>query len=177
MAGDLPAGGPAILRPATPDDEPFLWQMLREAASWARPEGEEPYALEDLLDVPQIADYVAGWGRAGDDGMVAEVDGRPAGACWLRRFTAAHPGYGFLDEDIPGLGLAVRPDLRRRGIGTALLAATIALAREQGYFALSLSVEELNEAALRLYVRAGFVVVGREGDAFTMRLDQESARS
>jgi ribosomal protein S18 acetylase RimI-like enzyme len=177
MADEDPAVGAPILREATPYDEPFLWEMLREAASWARLESEEPYALEDLLAISQMADYVAGWGRAGDAGVVAEVDGQPAGACWFRRFTAEHPGYGFLGEDIPGLGFAVRPDRRRRGIGTRLLEGAIELAREQGHPALSLSVEELNEPAQRLYVRAGFVVVGREGEAFTMRLDLPAARS
>jgi ribosomal protein S18 acetylase RimI-like enzyme len=177
MAGDLPAGGSPVLRPVTPDDEPFLWQMLGEAASWARPEGEEPCALEDLLVVPQIAHYVAGWGRAGDGGVIAGVDGQPAGACWSRTFTAEHPGYGFLGERIPGLGFAVRPERRRRGIGTSLLAGAIAMAWEQGHSAVGLSVEKRNETARRLYARAGFVVVEREGDAFTMRLDLPAARS
>jgi GNAT superfamily N-acetyltransferase len=103
--------------------------------------------------------------------VIAEVDGQPAGACWFRNFTAEHPGYGFLGEDIPGIGLGVRPDRRRRGVGTRLLVRAIAMAREQGDSALSLSVEERNETPRRLYVRAGFVVVGREGEAFTMRLD------
>jgi len=171
MAGDLPAGGILVLRPATPGDELFLGEMLREAASWARPEGDEPYPLKDLLVIPQVADYVAGWGRAGDAGVIGEVDGQPSGACWFRRFTAEHPGYGFLGEDVPGLSFAVRPERRRQGIGTSLLAAAIAMARQQACPALSLSVEELNEAALRLYVRAGFVIAGREGEALTMRLD------
>lgn len=37
--------------------------------------------------------------------------------------------------------------------------------------------EMLREAALRLYTRAAFVVVGREGDTFTMRLDLAATRS
>lgn len=127
--------------------------------------------IEDLLGIPQIADYVVGWGRAGDAGTIADVDGHPVGACWYRRFAAEHPGYGFLGVDIPGLGIGVRPDQRRRGIGTRLLAETIVMAREQGHRALSLSVEEANVVARRLYERAGFVAVGREGDALTMRLD------
>jgi ribosomal protein S18 acetylase RimI-like enzyme len=164
------------LRPAAADDEPFLMEMLAEAASWDRPAGDEPYPIEDLLTIPQVADYVLSWGRAGDIGRIAEVDGQPAGACWFRRFTADHPGYGFLGEDVPGLGLAVRPARRRRGLGTRLLVETIGLARKQGHPALSLSVAELNETARRLYARAGFVVVGREGDSLTMRLDLTGAQ-
>lgn len=166
MSGQTPT-----LRPATQGDGPFLREMLREAASWARPAGEEPYAIEDLLGIPRIADYVVGWGRAGDGGTIADVDGHPVGACWYRLFTVEHPGYGFLGVEVPGLGFGVRPDQRRGGIGTCLLAETIAMARERGYRALGLSVEEENRVARRLYERAGFVAVGCEGDALTMRLD------
>jgi ribosomal protein S18 acetylase RimI-like enzyme len=159
------------LRPATPADEPFIAAMLAEAASWERSPGEDPFPLDDLLAIPEIADYVADWGRVGDAGIIAEVDGEPAGACWLRRFTAEHPGYGFIDEDVPGVGLGVDPAFRGRGLGTALLAATVQLARERGAGALSLSVWERNGAARRLYERAGFTVVGREGGGLTMLLD------
>lgn len=165
------------LRPAAADDEPFLTEMLAEAASWDRPAGDDPYPIGDLLTIPQVADYVVGWGREGDAGRIAEVEGQPDGACWFRRFTADHPGYGFLGEDVPGMGLAVRPIWRRRGVGTRLLVETIRLAREQGHPALSLSVAELNEPARRLYARAGFVVVGREGDSLTMRLDLAAGQS
>ena len=72
---------------------------------------------------------------------------------------------------MPGLGIGVSPAFRGRGLGTALLAATVELAREQGVAALGLSVSERNEVARRLYERAGFAVVGREGDGLTMRLD------
>jgi ribosomal protein S18 acetylase RimI-like enzyme len=159
------------LRRATHEDEPFIAAMLAEAASWEREPGEPPYRLEDLLAVPPVADYVEGWGRPGDAGWIAEEAGGPAGACWYRRFTPEHPAYGFVAGDIPGLGMAVAPASRGRGVGTALLAATIGTARSEGAPALSLSVSERNLVARRLYERAGFVIVGTEGDGLTMRLD------
>jgi ribosomal protein S18 acetylase RimI-like enzyme len=169
----MSAAAPAapVLRAAIAEDEPFIAAMLAEAASWERSAGEPAYPLEEVLAIPQLADYVQGWGRAGDCGIIAEVAGRPVGACWLRRFTAEHPGYGFLGEQVPGLGLGVTPGHRQRGIGTAVLAATVDLAREHGAGAVSLSVSERNHRARRLYDRMGFVVVGREGDSWTMRLD------
>ena len=165
-----------LLRRATEADAAFIAEMLAEAASWERPAGEPPSPLTDLLAVPQLADYFEGWGRTGDDGVVADVDGEPAGACWYRRFTAERPGYGFLSEEIPGLGFGVAPAHRRRGLGSVLLAAAVDLAREQGIGALSLSVSERNAIARRLYERAGFVVVGREDDSLTMRLDLSGDR-
>ena len=160
-----------LLRRATAADAAFIAEMLVEAATWERPPGEPPCPVADLLAVPRVADYVEGWGRPGDEGVAGEVDGEPAGACWFRRFTAERPGYGFLGEEVPGLGLGVAPARRRRGLGSALLAATVDLAREQGARALGLSVSERNATARRLYERAGFIVIGREGDSLTMRLD------
>jgi ribosomal protein S18 acetylase RimI-like enzyme len=40
---------------------------------------------------------------------------------WSRCFTRDEPGYGFIDESIPELSIAVATDARGRGIGTALL--------------------------------------------------------
>jgi ribosomal protein S18 acetylase RimI-like enzyme len=115
-------------------------------------------------------DYVENWGRQGDGGVIAESGGRPVGACWFRCFTSAHPGYGFLGDDVPGIGFAVRERFRRQGIGTKLLEAAVAMLKESGARAVSLSVELGNHRARRLYERAGFEPVGREGGAVTMRL-------
>jgi GNAT superfamily N-acetyltransferase len=145
--------------------------MLAEAASWEREPGEAPCRLDDLLAIPQVADCVEGWGRAGDGGWIAEEDGEPVGACWYRRFTREHPAYGFIAEDVPGLGLAVAPGARGRGIGRALLAAAVTAARREGHPALGSSVSERNSRARRLYETLGFEVVGREADSLTLRLD------
>lgn len=52
--------------------------------------------------------------------------------------------------------LAVRPELRQRGLGSRLLQAVIAEARRLGATALTLEVRRSNVAAQRLYMRAGF---------------------
>ena len=52
--------------------------------------------------------------------------------------------------------LAVRPELRHRGLGSAMLEAVIAEARRLGAATLSLEVRRSNIAAQRLYLRAGF---------------------
>jgi RimJ/RimL family protein N-acetyltransferase len=86
-----------------------------------------------------------------------------------------HPGYGFVDESTPELGIAVSPEVRGRGIGRALLASLIEHARAAQLPALSLSVESDNPA-LRLYERLGFEKVGRVENAWTIRLDLRSLR-
>ena len=52
--------------------------------------------------------------------------------------------------------LAVRPELRGRGLGLQMLEAVIAEARRLGAESLALEVRRSNVAAQRLYKRAGF---------------------
>lgn len=140
--------------------------MLREAGTWrGKDDGH------DILRDPFIARYISGWGRSGDTGVVAEDEqGQPLGAAWYRFFSPEEHGFGFVSQDVPELTVAVRPDARGRGTGTALLEALLARARTAHVSALSLSVEEDNPA-LALYRRLGFVCIGRVGNALTMQRD------
>jgi [ribosomal protein S18]-alanine N-acetyltransferase len=52
--------------------------------------------------------------------------------------------------------LAVRPELRGRGLGTQLLESILAEARHLGATSLTLEVRRSNIAAQRLYAKAGF---------------------
>ncbi len=94
----------------------------------------------------------------------------PIGAAWWRWFSAADPGFGFVDEAVPEVSIGVLEDRRGQGIGTLLMQELIAAAGARGLAALSLSVESDNPAA-RLYRRLGFVAVGRVDASLTMRLD------
>ncbi|GIG55588.1 hypothetical protein Dac01nite_23400 [Demequina activiva] len=134
--------------------------------------GTGEWTWERAIADAHVSRYAAQWGhRAGDGGVLARHDGGAAqGAVWWRLFTADAPGYGFVAEDVPELGLAVSLESRGRGLGPRLLRAAIAHARESGHPALSLSVEDGNEAARRIYESAGFVVMGREGSSDTMVL-------
>jgi ribosomal-protein-alanine N-acetyltransferase len=58
------------------------------------------------------------------------------------------------------LNLAVRPDHRRGGIGTALLAAAARAAWREGRSALTLEVRRSNRSARAFYRRHGFARVG-----------------
>lgn len=153
-------------RSITPADEPFLWEMLY-AAIYV-PAGR-PRPARTIVQEPAIAHYVANWGQQpGDEGIMA-VDpqsGQPAGAAWLRLFPATDPGWGFVDADTPEVSMALLPDYRGQGIGTALLTALIEQAGGR-YRALSLSVDPQNPA-MRLYERLGFRTVGAVGTSLTM---------
>lgn len=56
-------------------------------------------------------------------------------------------------------GLAVHPDARGQGVGTLLIEAVTAIARERSYDAVKLDVVDSNDDARRLYERLGFRAV------------------
>ncbi|MFG1625699.1 GNAT family N-acetyltransferase [Kribbella sp. NPDC049227] len=156
-----------ILRPATADDFAFLTEMLLEAYNW---EGTPWFTLDKLRAEDSAWRYVAGWPRATDFGVVAEVDGALAGATWARQLTADRPGYGYIADDLPELTLGVAPAFRRQGIARALLTELIAMAGKASYQRLALSVDPGNPAA-SLYRSLGFQKVAVNGTSDTMVLD------
>ncbi|MEW6401535.1 MAG: GNAT family N-acetyltransferase [Chloroflexota bacterium] len=54
--------------------------------------------------------------------------------------------------------IGVAPEARGQGLGKGLLEQFLFAAREQGYTRVTLSVETDNQAAVRLYEKAGFVI-------------------
>ncbi|MFV0254267.1 MAG: GNAT family N-acetyltransferase [Beutenbergiaceae bacterium] len=169
--------GPVGVRAAGPEDAEFLLDMLLECVNWT---GEERISRKQLLRDRALAQYVAGWHREGDLGIIAVDLGGPAGlqipvgAAWLRRFTRGTPGFGYVADDIPELSMGVVPAHRGRGIGRGLLRTIAARAQDAGTRAISLSVENDNPA-VKLYSAAGFRAVdvetpGQE-NAQTMLLD------
>jgi len=112
--------------------------------------------------------YLKGWGRPGDTVMIALVDGFPVGAAWYRLFKSSRPGYGFVDEKTPELAIAVVPNARGRGVGSAMLDALLDRARASGYPAVSLSVDRRNGGAIHVYEQHGFERVAEDEDSVTM---------
>ena len=142
------------IRLIQPDDEPFLWDMGWEAT--AVDAGMRALGREAAFAFPHVRHYLDRWGRPGDAGVIAVTSsGRRLGAAWYRHFPAKDPGWGFVAPDVPELSIGVTIDARGRGVGSAILDALLTLARDQGYRALSLSVDRQNPAR-RLYERKGF---------------------
>ncbi|MGB5897493.1 MAG: N-acetyltransferase, partial [Geitlerinemataceae cyanobacterium] len=138
------------------EDEPFLWEMLFEAAHLAE-EGET--SVQAAMKHPQIAKYVRDWGKATDIGFGAidRTTHQKIGAAWLRLFPETDRGYGYIDDRTPELSIAVLPAYRGQGVGTRLLVRLLDAAKTL-YPAVSLSVRRDNPA-MRLYRRMGFQVV------------------
>lgn len=148
------------LRRATALDLPFMEEVFVITADW-NPENAKgaDFWRADVT----FQQYIGGFPRTTDLGFIAEREGHDVGAVWWRYFTADEPGYGYVADDIPELGIGVVEGRRGEGIGRALMNGIISAATGP----LSLSVEDGNPA-VELYRKSGFVPVGRVGNSTTM---------
>lgn len=137
------------IRPLSGGDILLMETFLYEAIFV--PEGITKPPREIVLQ-PDLAIYVREFGKCIDDhGVVAEINSEIVGMAWTRIMA----DYGHIDDATPSLAIAVLPEYRGRGIGTALLEQLLEQLRAAGYVAVSLSVQQENPA-LHLYERLGF---------------------
>jgi GNAT superfamily N-acetyltransferase len=130
---------------------------------------DEP-AVVDLL-LAQLAEHALPAEREAVEGAVRGMLARPDRGLHPRRAQggarrARRRGVGLLHLEPAGLTswleeLYVLPPLRDRGLGGALLGASLARAREAGCAAMDLEVTDDHARAARLYLRAGFERLGR----------------
>ena len=149
-----------VIRRGDKLDLPFLRSLLAFAYGWH-------VAAFDTFDI-SIYHYVDAWGRRGDAALVAAAGGHPVGAAWYRLFPASRPGFGFVDEETPEMTVVVIPARQGQGIGHQLVAALVERAREDGYPAMSVSVQRghPDEQYLR---EEGFEQVDERGETLTLR--------
>lgn len=141
------------LRPVAPGDEAFLRRVYGSTRA-------EELALTDWDDARKeafVAMQFAAQGRyyaehyAGANFQVILADGEPAGRLYVAR----------LPDTLRIVDIALLPEHRNRGIGTALLRDLLATGARDG-LPVSIHVERFNPA-LRLYHRLGFRAVADRG--------------
>jgi len=130
-----------------PEHSDFVWNLLVYAA-------HEPN-LESVKSQEALHKYASDWGKEGDMGVLAQVDKTQAGAAWLRLWQDEEKGYGYIEEGIPELTIAVLPEYRNMGLGKKLLSSLIEMARERDMPGISLTCRTENPA-MSLYTRVGF---------------------
>jgi ribosomal protein S18 acetylase RimI-like enzyme len=138
-------------RPMTVDDQSQLWNWLHIALWDPPPAGPRPI---DALQIPGVRIYAEAWGRSTDVGVVAQVDGADAGACWMRLLPVG-VGLASIDAQTPQLGIALLPAYQRKGHGRLLMLAALKAAGQAGYPRVSLTVHPENPAR-HLYESCGF---------------------
>jgi ribosomal protein S18 acetylase RimI-like enzyme len=159
------------IRPVTPDDIPFLWDMIYLAS---RMPEDGATSSEAARNQPHVNIYVKEWGRPGDFGLIAydPQSSRKLGAAWVRFLTEDKSYYGYYDEETPALAIAVLPEMKGKGVGSALLSQLIERLRTE-VPGIVLTVRNDNPAR-HLYERMGFIaidqVINRKGTNSTKML-------
>ena len=125
---------PLSLRPMTPSDVPEVARI--ETTAFSTPWSEETF--NSLLKRSGVELWVAEWG----DELAAYA------ILWK-----------VLDEGELA-NIAVRSDLRGRGIGSGLLSRMLEVAEDSGVLSLYLEVRESNGLAREMYARRGFHEIG-----------------
>lgn len=132
------------VRPATKNDALLLRNLIHELADFERLAHETIITEEDVMrdgfgPTPKF--------RA----LIAEWDGQPAGYTLFFEFYSSFQGRaGLFLEDI-----FVRPQYRKHGIGSELLARVASIAWEEDYFCLRWEVLDWNHPAIEFYRKLG----------------------
>lgn len=88
--------------------------------------------------------------------LLASADGKSLGYAQFRVTERKGNAYAFPRTFIEVDQLAVAPDARRQGIGSALIDETFAIAKSLGIATVELSTWSFNEPAKRLFCKKGF---------------------
>ncbi|MCC2958065.1 GNAT family N-acetyltransferase [Massilia sp. IC2-477] len=144
----------ALIRRLRPDDGP-AYRSIRLRALEDSPEAFGSSLAEEAAR--PLDSWSARLDKAAVSGidcpLVAELDGDAVGLVWAK-----------VDADDPDTvnlyQMWVAPQCRGRGVAAALLDAALAWARERGAHTVGLGVNCANRAAVSLYERAGFTVLG-----------------
>jgi len=129
----------------------------------------EPIFPRSILDHPDLSKYIEDWGSLPHDlALVAENNDELVGAIWGRGFQKPKVGWGFIDENIPEISIAVKVGFRNQGIGTKLIQEISDRYFDKGIESISLSVDKRNKARF-LYERTGFVIVKDTGPDYLMK--------
>jgi ribosomal protein S18 acetylase RimI-like enzyme len=141
------------LRPATPADDEFLYELHRRAlgdvieATWGRWDDDVQRKFHQAWFEPETVEIVLVGGRRAGMIQAAPAD---AATFYVSR-------------------IEIAPEVQDRGVGTTVLRLLVDRAREAGSSAVELHVLELNRAR-DLYERLGFEVVAEESPKLRMRL-------
>ncbi len=138
-------------RPLIASDQSQLWNWLHIALWDPPPAGPRPI---EVLQVPGVRIYAEAWGRPEDVGVVAQVHGVDAGACWMRLLPVG-VGLASMDAHTPQLGIALSPPYQHKGHGRPLMEAALKAAGAAGHARVSLTVHPQNPAR-RMYESCGF---------------------
>ena len=142
-----------LIRPAAAADFPAIWAIFQPVVAGADsyvypPNTTRAQARRIWMDPPAVP-------------HVAEVDGNVVGTYTLR------PNQRGLGDHVANCSYMTHPGARGRGIADAMCEHSLNAARERGYRAMQFNfVVATNEAAIHLWQKHGFAIVGRVPNVF-----------
>ena len=140
-----------VLSAAGPADHGEIFSLWAEVSA-------EPGVFPRRPPVTE-SEFRGAWLQGMTAVMAARLSGRLAGSYFLR------PAYPGLAGHIANAGYIVAPDLRGRGVGTALAEHSFAEARRNGFDAMLYQLVIESNPSRRLWERLGFENVGRIPEA------------
>jgi len=160
-----------VIRQAEPADSALIFALVRELADYEKLSGEvdaTEEAIAAALFAPQPSLFCD----------IAEWDGEPAGlAVWFLNFSTFRGRNGIYLEDI-----FVRPAMRGKGIGKALMARLARRCVERNWARLEWAVLDWNAPSIAFYRSIGALVMDDwkicrlTGKALTDFADAEARR-
>ncbi|MDB5688114.1 MAG: putative transcriptional regulator, MarR family [Rhizorhabdus sp.] len=137
------------LRPHRPGD--IGWVIARHGAVYAQEYGWDISFEATVAEI--AAQFIRNFDPGRECGLIAEIDGAPAGSICLVKAS----------DDVAKIRLlVVERNARGLGLGRTLVAEAIRFARQIGYRSITLSTHSILLAARGIYQRAGFELVASE---------------
>ena len=133
-----------LIRSASEKDVPAIFSLIKELAEYEKL-SDQVVTTEDELKKVLFGEnnFV--------EILIAEYEGQMAGqALFFKNFSTFLGKPGIYLED-----LYVKPEMRSKGIGKALLDKLISLAKERNYGRVEWSVLDWNESAIDFYKKIG----------------------
>lgn len=147
---------PLAIRAAQPGDFAAIWAIFHAVVA-----GSDTYAYAPDTTRSEARRI---WMQAPATAYVAVRSGRIIGTYSLR------PNQTGLGDHVANCAYMTDPATRGQGVGSALCAHSLQVARERGYSAMQFNfVVASNTAAVRLWQQHGFTIVGRIPGAFRHR--------
>jgi len=133
-----------FVRSATENDVPIMFALIKELADYEKLSDQISTSEEQLKNTLFGVDSFV-------EVLIAEFEGKTVGyALFFKNFSTFLGKPGFYLED-----LYVKPEMRGKGIGKALLNKIISLAKERNYGRVEWSVLDWNESAIDFYKKIG----------------------
>ncbi|MEO8647671.1 MAG: GNAT family N-acetyltransferase [Acidobacteriota bacterium] len=141
------------IRKSKERDRPAIWELIRSVISTG-----DTYVFEPDSDEEEMIRY---WFTSDKHVYSAEWDGRLIGTFWIK---PNQPGFG---SHVANAAYMVLPAMAGQGIGGKMAEFSIDEARRLGFTAMQFNfVVKSNEAAVHLWDKLGFEIIGEIPDAF-----------